>query len=135
MSLGVLRQFCNQVHTPEEWKIEQMSTLHCPSNVVLRSCTLITLMSLSWHNFANSKCGQANYYHMTSLFWPPVICDKQIQFSVISCEITHPSAFSHGSAGLLNKWSAQPPPLLILGAKDPQEYIWRNQNEIFLHTV
>lgn len=47
-----------------------------------------------------------------------------VQLNIV---LTHPSALSHSCGGRRNLQSEHPPPPLpILGASDPQEYIWNN---------
>ena len=56
--------------------------------------------------------------------------DNRFNYKIQSkVHLKYPSAFSHGSAGLLKRWSAHPPPLLILGAREPHEYILREKGE------
>lgn len=57
-------------------------------------------------------------------------CNYQLEISKFHrfyiAFVSYPSASSQGSGGFLNLWSIHPPPLepfIILGARDPQEYI------------
>lgn len=119
--------------SPHIWRmeIEKKTTLHCIFKLrnVAHSCTSNTLCLFYDTILFIVIVIRLNHYNI-SIGTASNLWNKDFQFPSILYSVTHPSAFSHGSAGLLNKWSAQPPPLLILGARDPQEYIWWDSKEI-----